>query len=103
MYCTSCGARLEEGHSCLQCSSKANSLGRLAVVAGIIFLVAIVLAILIWHNRQNYVWRFVGMCFVPNILVSFVMLVRAVFQIKGQLELPVVGKLARKCSLRRSV
>jgi hypothetical protein len=82
-------------------SAKPNAQGKLAVLFTIIWLIALVLMILVWHNRQNYWWRFIGMCFLPSMLASIVMLVLAFLRIDiNRFEVPVIGKLARKVSIR---
>jgi len=82
-------------------SVKPNARGNIAVLFVIIWLIALVLVSLVWHNRHSYVWQFIGMCFLPSMLASIVMLVLVFLRIDiNRFEVPVIGKLARKWSTR---
>ena len=107
-YCVQCGVLREIGNPCNSCLSDGRRGQRSAVLCFAMCLSVLAcgsaLAVGWWDHRYNGVWSFVGICFLPHMLVSLILLakdtVSQMLAIKRTVgfSIPLIGSLAEKCS-----
>ena len=104
-YCVQCGALRESDNPCGSCRDVRSLEHRSYALFLAILASACVLSILVWTHRSDGIWRFVGICFLPNMLMSLILLAKTLgdqalgVRRKVEFRLLFIGDLAQ--SVRR--